>query len=75
MIVLCNRYFGSIARCDCGAILGYQPNDVSRAQMIRCPVCTNLVRVLFDPTYEGVIENGSSNVPELPGQSAPNSNV
>lgn len=56
MILICNRYFGLIARCTCGAIIGYKPEDVNRAQVIRCPVCTNLISVPFDPTYDGLIK-------------------
>lgn len=66
MIVLSQRYFGSIARCKCGAVIGYKPEDVNRAQVIRCPVCTDLIEVLFDPTYDGKEEsrNGETVVSE-----------
>ena len=56
MILICNRYFGTIARCTCGAIVGYKPEDVTRAQTIRCPVCKSLIQVPFDPTYDGVVK-------------------
>ena len=56
MILICNRYFGTIARRACGAIVGYKPEDVTRAQTIRCPVCKSLIQVPFDPTYDGLIK-------------------
>ena len=62
MIVLNQRYFGQLARCSCGAVIGFSPDEVSRASTIRCPVCTNLINVLFDPTYDGVVkENNDGN--------------
>ena len=63
MIVLSQRFFGSIARCACGAVIGYKPEDVSRAKVIRCPVCTNLVEVPLDPNYDGIVKEKKDEEP------------
>lgn len=59
MILLCQRYFGSIARCNfgCGALIGYDPNDVAADCTIKCPQCGAKLRVKFDPNYDGVIKD------------------
>ena len=74
MIVLNKYYYGSIARCSCGAVIGYKPEDVSRAKSIRCPICQSLVEVLFDPTYEGEIKD-ETNVPEQSEDTSSNSGL
>lgn len=58
MKLLHNRYFGLIARCNtnCGALIGYNPEDVSKNQCIKCPQCGTVLWVPFNPTYDGVIK-------------------
>lgn len=57
MKVLNDRYYGLIARCNsCGALLGYDPNDVSKTQNIKCPKCGFVLWVPFNPEYDGVIK-------------------
>ena len=67
MTVLCERYFGQLVRCKCGAIIAYKPEEVNRACTIRCPICTDLITVLFDPNYEGVVKDGKAVVSEQSG--------
>ncbi len=57
MKLLNPRYMGLIARCNqgCGALIGYEPNDVSKNQCIKCPACGMVLWVPFNPTYDGVI--------------------
>lgn len=57
MKLLNQRYFGLIARCNsCGALIGYNPEDVSNSQNISCPQCKFTIWVPFNPTYDGVIK-------------------
>ena len=57
MKVLCERYAGLMARCpNCYALLGYNPEDVTSAQNIRCPQCKFSMWVPFNPNYDGVIK-------------------
>ena len=57
MKLLNKCYFGQIARCPhCGAILGYEPKDVSDTQNISCLVCGFTMWVPFNPTYDGIIK-------------------
>lgn len=61
MKLLNPRYFGQIARCNsCGALLGYEPNDVDTNQNIKCPACGFTIWVPFNPNYEGVIEDNGN---------------
>ena len=58
MKLLNPRYYGLIARCNggCGALIGYEPNDVSKNQCIKCPQCGMVLWVPFNPNYDGVIK-------------------
>lgn len=57
MKVLCDRYYGSIARCNaCGCLIGYEPNDVSNEQTIKCLKCGFTIKVPLNPNYDGVIK-------------------
>lgn len=58
MKLLAQRYFGQIARCNggCGALIGYEPSDVSKNQCIKCPQCGMVLWVPFNPEYDGVIK-------------------
>ena len=57
MTILCQRYYGSIARCNaCGCIIGYKPEDVDKNQNIKCPQCGFTLWVPFNPNYDGVIK-------------------
>ena len=62
MKILNPHYFGLIARCNggCGAILGYEPNDVSKNQCIKCPQCGAVLWVPFNPEYDGVIKESKN---------------
>ena len=59
MKLLYHRYFGMIARCNygCGALIGYDPDDVSKEQLITCPQCGARLWVPFNPNYDGVIKD------------------
>lgn len=61
MKLLNQRYFGLIARCNggCGALIGYEPEDVSKNQCIKCPQCGAVLWVPFNPNYDGVIKEES----------------
>ena len=62
MILICQRYFGSIARCNkCGAVIGYNPNDVFANKKINCPQCGLMIEVPFDPNYDGIVKEEESN--------------
>lgn len=62
MKLLNTRYMGMIARCNagCGALIGYEPNDVSKNQCIKCPQCNAVLWVPFNPNYDGVIKEKES---------------
>jgi len=60
MKILNNRYYGLIARCNaCGCIIGYEPDDVSKSQNIKCPQCNFTLWVPFNPNYDGIIKEES----------------
>ena len=60
MKLLNQRYFGLIARCNsCGALIGYNPEDVSSNQNISCPQCKFTIWVPFNPVYDGTIKEES----------------
>ena len=73
MKLLNPRYLGLIARCNsgCSALIGYEPDDVSKNQCIKCPQCGAVLWVPFNPNYDGVIReennNGKSVVSEQSG--------
>ena len=49
-----------IARCNsCGCLIGYEPNDVSNNQNIKCPQCGFMLWVPLNPNYDGVIKEES----------------
>lgn len=58
MKLLYSRYLGLIARCNynCGALIGYNPEDVSETQNITCPQCGARIWVPFNPNYDGTIK-------------------
>ena len=55
MIILAQHYNGSIHRCECGAVLGYAPQDINEGQFIYCPVCKIRQRVNMNLNYDGII--------------------
>ena len=60
MKILSPRYCGLIARCNsCGCLIGYEPEDVTKNQNIKCPQCGFTLWVPFNPTYDGVIKEES----------------
>ena len=65
MKLLYTRYGGMIARCpNCYAIIGYDPDDVSTNQNIKCPQCGFNLWVPFNPNYDGVIKESEENKDE-----------
>ena len=57
MKILAKRYCGQIARCNaCYCLIGYEPNDVTSTQNLRCPQCGFTLWVPFNPNYDGVIK-------------------
>ena len=60
MKILCDYYNGMLAHCNnCGALLGYAPEDVNENQNITCPKCSFVMWVPFNPNYDGVIKEES----------------
>lgn len=60
MKILSPRYYGLIARCNsCGCLIGYEPEDVTKNQNIKCPQCSFTLWVPLNPTYDGVIKEES----------------
>lgn len=58
MQTLSKYYNGMIAHCNnCGALLGYTPDDVNEDQNIKCPECSFVIWVPFNPNYEGEIKD------------------
>lgn len=58
MILLNKRWGGLMARCpNCYAILGYEPNDVSQSQNVKCPQCGFSLWVPLNINYDGVIKD------------------
>lgn len=55
MKLLDQRYFGSIARCECGAVIGYNIKDVYDDCYIYCPQCKNKIKILFSYKYDGLV--------------------
>ena len=46
-----------LARCpNCFALIGYEPEDVSVSQNIKCPKCSFNMWVPFNPNYDGVVK-------------------
>jgi len=41
MVILNNYYRGLVCRCNnCGALLGYTPEDIYKNSYVKCPVCS-----------------------------------
>ena len=60
MKILSDYYNGMLAHCNnCGALLGYAPEDVNEKQNIKCPKCSFIMWVPFNPNYDGVIKEES----------------
>lgn len=79
MIILNQRYYGSIARCNkCGAILGYNPEDIHSNSYIYCPICQFEIKTPMILNYDGIIkenENGSTDVSKQSGSAAADSEL
>ena len=57
MKLLNPRYYGMIARCNaCGALIGYEPDDVNKNQNIKCPQCGFVLWVPLNIEYDGIIK-------------------
>lgn len=56
--ILHPHWMGMIARCNsgCGALIGFEPEDVNKNQCISCPQCKQVLWVPFNPNYDGVIK-------------------
>lgn len=56
MVLLNNRYYGSICRCNaCGAILGYGPEDIFENSYVKCPLCGFKILTKMQLDYDGVV--------------------
>lgn len=56
MIILAQCYNGSIHRCECGAVLGYNSQDINEGQFIYCPVCRVRQKVKMNLNYDGIVQ-------------------
>lgn len=80
MIILSNRYYGNICRCNnCGCLIGYKPEDLHAGHYVYCPQCKFEIWVPLDLTYDGTIieekehENVEPTVSEQPESKESNS--
>ena len=66
MIVLNTYYRGLICRCNnCGALLGYKPEDIHANSYITCPQCRTEVLTNMQLSYDGLDkekENGCTTI-------------
>ena len=62
MTILNNYYFGLICRCNnCGALLGYGPEDIFNNSYVRCPRCGFKILTKMQLDYDGVIREEKTN--------------
>lgn len=61
MVILAQCYNGSIHRCECGALLGYTPEDINEGQFIYCPVCHIRQKTMMNLNYDGLITEEKKN--------------
>lgn len=56
MVLLNKYYYGSICRCNaCGALLGYNPEDIFDNSYVKCPQCGFKILTKMQLNYDGVI--------------------
>ena len=59
MIVLNPRYYGLICRCNnCGALLGYKPEDIHANSYVNCPQCGFEILTKMQLNYDGIVKEG-----------------
>ena len=57
MIVLSPRYCGLVCQCNnCGALLGYKPEDIHADSYVRCPQCETEILTHMKLSYDGTIK-------------------
>lgn len=56
MKVLSQTFCGSIAFCECGAVLAYGPQDIYQNKYIYCPICKTKLLTAMDLSYDGLKE-------------------
>lgn len=62
MIVLSNYYRGLVCRCNnCGALLGYGPEDVHNNSYVTCPQCRFEILTKMQLNYDGIIREENKN--------------
>lgn len=56
-MVLLNKYYrGLVCRCNaCGALLGYDPNDIFDNSYVKCPQCGFKILTKMQLDYDGLI--------------------
>lgn len=55
--ILSRSYPGSLAECPgCTALLAYGPADVYLNHYIKCPICSERIKVAMDLSYDGLKE-------------------
>lgn len=61
MIVLSNYYKGLVCRCNnCGALLGYKPEDVHKNSYVTCPQCRFEILTKMQIDYDGVVKENNN---------------
>ena len=56
MTILSNYYNGLICHCNnCGALLGYRPEDVHRNSYVTCPLCRFEILTKIQLDYDGIV--------------------
>lgn len=53
MKVLSKRFCGSIAYCECGAVLAFGPQDIYEDKYIYCPICNAKILTQMNLSYNG----------------------
>lgn len=62
MIILSNYYKGLVCRCNnCGALLGYKPEDVHNNSYVTCPRCKFEILTKMQLDYDGLVREEQEN--------------
>lgn len=57
MVLIAARYNGLVAHCDnCGALIGYTPEDLWANGTFKCPQCNEWVQTSMVADYDGVVK-------------------
>ena len=60
MKLLCQKYYGLITRCEqCGAVIGYNANDIYNNYYLYCPQCKAQIKILIDLKYDGLVKENT----------------